>query len=158
MGSTLTYTVVLSNTGTGAQGDNAGDEFTDTLPAGLTLVSASATSGTAATAGNTVTWNGTIPAAGSVTITITATINAGTTGQTINNQGTVSYDSNADGTNDATRPTDNPATPATGDPTPIVVAAPTPPGIPTLSEWGFAALIFALAGAALLLMRRRRIA
>ena len=43
---------------------------------------------------------------GSVTITITATVNAGTQGSTICNQGTASYDSNNDGTNDATVLTD----------------------------------------------------
>ena len=48
VGGTVTYTVTLTNTGTGAQADNAGNEFTDTLPAALTLVSATATSGTAA--------------------------------------------------------------------------------------------------------------
>lgn len=157
-GGTITYTIVLSNTGTGVQGDNAGNEFTDTLPAGLTLVSAVATSGTIGTAGNTVNWNGSIPAGGMVTITITATINAGTAGQTLNNQGTISYDSNGDGTNDATRQTDNPATQAPGDPTPIVVTGGpggAVVGIPTLSEWGFAALALLLAGAALLRMRRR---
>jgi len=45
--STATYTVVLSNSSTFAQQDNPGNEFIDVLPAGLTLVSASATSGTA---------------------------------------------------------------------------------------------------------------
>ena len=44
----MTYTVTLTNNGTDAQADNAGHEFTDVLPAGLTLVSATATSGTAA--------------------------------------------------------------------------------------------------------------
>jgi len=38
----VTYTVVLTNSGPGAQGDNPGNEFTDVLPAGLTLVSATA--------------------------------------------------------------------------------------------------------------------
>ena len=62
VGGTVTYTVVLTNNGTGNQADNAGNEFTDVLPAGLTLVSATATSGTAvATVGtNTVTWNGSL--------------------------------------------------------------------------------------------------
>jgi uncharacterized repeat protein (TIGR01451 family) len=156
-GGPITYTVVLTNSGTGAQGDNPGNEFTDVLPAGLTLVSASATSGSAVAtvATHTVTWNGSIPAGGTVTITIHATINAGTAGQTISNQGTVSYDSNGDGTNDATGSTDNPATPAAGDPTSVVVAAPAAP-IPTLSELGLIALALALAAAALVLVRRRR--
>ncbi|HJU40272.1 MAG TPA: hypothetical protein VJ724_11915, partial [Tahibacter sp.] len=114
-GGTVTYTVTLSNTG-GAQADNPGNEFTDVLPAQLTLVSATATSGTASTAGNTATWNGTIPSGGSVTITITATINAGASGS-VSNQGTISYDSNGDGTNDATATTDDPGTGAANDPT-----------------------------------------
>ena len=42
---TVTYTVVLKNTGTATQADNPGHEFTDVLPAGLSLVSASASSG-----------------------------------------------------------------------------------------------------------------
>jgi len=159
-GSTLTYTVVLTNSGTLAQADNPGNEFTDVLPASLTLVSATATSGTAVpTVGtNTVTWNGSIPAGGSVTITITATVNAGTTGQTISNQGSTSFDSNGDGTNDTAGSTDNPATPAAGDPTSVVVAGAPVTEIPTLSEMGFAALALLLAGAALILMRRRRVA
>src|SRR6185295_13306140 len=47
VGSTVTYTVTLNNTGGLAQADNAGNEFTDVLPASLTLVSATASSGTA---------------------------------------------------------------------------------------------------------------
>ena len=123
-GQTLTYSITLTNGGGGAQGDNPGDEFTDVLPAGLTLVSASSTSGTAVAtvATRTVTWNGSLAAAsGSVTITITATINAGTEGQTLSNQGTISYDGDANGTNEATAVTDNPGTPATNDPTSITV-------------------------------------
>ncbi|MEO7255415.1 MAG: M36 family metallopeptidase, partial [Casimicrobium sp.] len=54
-GGAVTYTVTLTNSGTGNQADNAGNEFTDVLPAGLTLVSTSATSGTAVSAGNTAT-------------------------------------------------------------------------------------------------------
>src|SRR5215208_5210797 len=71
-GTQVTYTIVISNTGT-AQGDNLGDEFTDTLPFSLFSITANATSGTASVIGNTITWNGSIAAGGSVTITITAT-------------------------------------------------------------------------------------
>jgi uncharacterized repeat protein (TIGR01451 family) len=157
-GGHITYTVVLTNSGTAAQGDNPGNEFTDVLPAGVTLVSASATSGAAAanTGTNTVTWNGSLAAGASVTITIQATINAGTAGQTISNQGTISYDSDGNGTNDASGVTDDPATPAAGDPTSLIVGA--PPTVPTLSDFGLAALAMALAAAALLRVRRRRTA
>ncbi|HEX3552919.1 MAG TPA: M36 family metallopeptidase [Thermoanaerobaculia bacterium] len=155
-GSTLTYTVVLTNSGGVAQADNPGNEFTDVLPAGLTLVSATATSGIAvATVGtNTVTWNGAIPANGSVTITITATVNPGTAGQTISNQGSFSFDSNGDGTNDTSGVTDDPATPAAGDPTAVDIVVPIAE-VPTLSDFGLVLLFLALAGAALLLLRRR---
>ncbi len=118
VGGTVTYTVVLTNNGTANQADNAGHEFTDALPAGLTLVSATATSGTASTSGNTANWDGSLaPLGGSVTITITATVNAGTQGTTLCNQGTASYDSNNDGTNEATVSTDDPAVGGATDPT-----------------------------------------
>jgi uncharacterized repeat protein (TIGR01451 family) len=158
-GSNITYTIVLTNSGTGTQPDNPGDELTDVLPSTLTLVSASASSGTAvATVGtNTVTWNGSIPASGSVTITIIATVEAGTAGQTISNQATFIYDADADGTNETAGVTDNPATGAANDPTSVVALLPLDE-IPTLSEIGLIALCLALAGAAMHLMRRRRVA
>jgi len=120
-GTNVTYTVVLTNSG-GAQADNPGNEFIDVLPANLALVSAAATSGTAVAtlATNTVTWNGTIPMSGSVTITITAMIVPAASG-TITNQGTVSYDGDANGTNEATRPTDDPSVGGASDPTSFVV-------------------------------------
>ncbi len=156
-GSTVTYTITLTNSGTGAQADNPGNEFIDVLPAQLTLVSATATSGTAvATVGtNTVTWNGAIPAAGTVTITITATINAAATG-TVSNQGTISYDSDGNGTNDATGQTDDPATTGGANPTTFVIGGGVVPPIPTLSDFGLLALAAALAMMALAVMRRRR--
>jgi uncharacterized repeat protein (TIGR01451 family) len=119
-GGAITYSVVLTNIGAVAQGDNPGNEFSDVLPASLTLVSASATSGTAvATVGtNTVTWNGAIPAASSVTITIQATINVSTPGGTVvSNQGTIAYDSDGNGTNDTITATDDPSTVASPDAT-----------------------------------------
>ncbi len=128
VGGTVTYTVTLNNSGTGAQSDNPGNEFSDTLPAHLTLVSASATSGTAVAtiASNLVTWNGEIPAAGTVTLTITARINLDTPDNTtISNQGTVSYDGDGNGANDTSVSTDDPALPGTSDPTDFVAHAPT---------------------------------
>jgi uncharacterized repeat protein (TIGR01451 family) len=157
-GGTLTYSIVLTNSGTGAQADNPGNEMTDVLPASLTLVSASATSGAAVanTGTNTVAWNGAIAAGSSVTITITATVKSGTVGTTISNQATVSYDSDGDGTNDATAVSDDPTTPAAGDPTSVNVTAAIA-AVPTLSEYGLLALALALAAAALFVVRRRRV-
>lgn len=123
-GGTVTYTVTSTNNGNSASADNVGDEFSDVLPAGLTLVSAAATAGTAvANVGtSTVTWNGALAAAASVTITITATVNAGTQNQTISNQGTVMFDSDFSGDNDASRLTDDPGLGGTDDPTIFSVA------------------------------------
>ena len=52
----------------------------DVLPPELTLVTATAASGTPGTAGNTATWNGVDTGMGQVTITIEATVNPGTEG------------------------------------------------------------------------------
>jgi uncharacterized repeat protein (TIGR01451 family) len=114
----VTYTVVLANSGDAAQSDNPGDELVDVLPAELALVSAAATAGTAAVdlAGNTVTWNGSIPASATVTVTIRATVNAGATG-VVSNQGTVAYDADLDGVNESSVLTDDPTVGGVQDPT-----------------------------------------
>jgi uncharacterized repeat protein (TIGR01451 family) len=151
----ITYTIVLNNFGAGAQPDNAGNEFVDVLPAGVTLVSASATSGTAvATVGtNTVSWNGAIPAAGTVTITINATVNANATGE-IANQGNVSFDGDGNGSNETTRPTDDPETKDSDDPTSFTVAAGgTAIVIPAAGLWGLMILGLLMLGVGL---QRRR--
>jgi uncharacterized repeat protein (TIGR01451 family) len=156
-GGTVVYTVVLTNSGTGAQADNPGAEFTDTLPAALTVGTPTATSGTISGAGvNPVTWNGAIPAGGTVTITIPTTIQANAGGQTVSNQGTVSFDSDANNTNDTNRPTDAPGG-TVGDPTTFVVAegATGVANIPTLSEIGLALLTLMLSAAALMILRKR---
>ncbi|HXH37332.1 MAG TPA: hypothetical protein VNN08_01760 [Thermoanaerobaculia bacterium] len=151
-GAVVTYTIVLTNSGSIAQGDNPGNELTDVLPSSLTLLSANATSGTAvANLGtNTVAWNGTIAGGGSVTITIQASVKSGTAGTTISNSATVSFDSDANGTNDTTRPSDDPATSAPSDPTSFVVAG----VVPALSTWLVALLAAALALIALLMIRK----
>ncbi|HUC20769.1 MAG TPA: choice-of-anchor Q domain-containing protein, partial [Candidatus Polarisedimenticolaceae bacterium] len=125
-GNTITYTVVLSNTGPAVQLDNLGNEFTDALPSSLTLQSASATSGTTSVnvPPNTVTWNGGIPASGSVTITITATINSGTEGQTVSNQGIINYDADGNGSNEANGVTDDPSVAGANNPTNFTVLSP----------------------------------
>lgn len=158
-GSAVTYTVVLTNSGSLPQADNPGAEFTDVLPSTLTLVGASANSGTATAtvATNTVTWNGGLAGGASVTLTINATINPGVAdGTTISNQGTIAYDANSDGINEASAVTDDPATGAADDPTSFQVGAQPVPEIPALDGVGLAllALLLALSGA--WAMRRQR--
>jgi sugar lactone lactonase YvrE len=125
-GGAITYTLVLTNTGQTTQANNPGDELVDILPASLNLVSAQAVGGTAlATVGtNTVTWNGSISPAGSITITIQATIQNGTAGQILSNQASLSYDSDGNETNDASALTDDPTVGGAANPTSLVVGCP----------------------------------
>jgi uncharacterized repeat protein (TIGR01451 family) len=155
-GGAVTYTVTISNPSATAQLDNPGDEFTDVLPATLTLVSASASTGTATVdlPNRTVHWNGGIAAGGSVTITIHALINNGTGGTTISNQGTVFFDADGNGTNESSILTDDPGTAAANDPTSFAVTF--APQVPTLSEVGLAILALLLVSGALFTLRRRR--
>ncbi|MBW8878419.1 MAG: DUF11 domain-containing protein [Acidobacteria bacterium] len=159
VGGTITYTVTLTNGGSGAQADNPGNEFTDALPPELALVSATASSGTAAanTGTNTVTWNGAIPASGSVTITITATILPAAAGKTVSNQGTIAFDGDANGTNESTAQTDDPGVAGAADPTSIQVVG-EPGDIPTLSPFGLLLLALVLAGLAFVMLKRRKAA
>ncbi len=154
---TVTYTIVLTNNGTGAQGDNAGNEFSDTLPATLALVSAGASSGTAvASLGtNTVTWNGAIPAGGSVTITITATILPAAAGVSVSNQGTIHYDGDGNGSNESSAVTDDPSSPGSAEPTTFDVARGAMPAIPTLSLFGLLVFSLSLLAFSALALRRR---
>jgi len=157
-GSTVTYTITLSNSGPAAQADNSGNELTDVLPSQLHLVSATASSGTAVAtiATNTVTWNGSIPALGTVTITITATIDpAIAPGTTITNQGTIAYDATGNGTNSATRMTDDAAQGGSADATGFVVGSPANiNGIPALDGVGLFALTALLGLLGVLFIRR----
>jgi uncharacterized repeat protein (TIGR01451 family) len=150
-GSIVTYTIVLANSGSITQADNPGNELTDVLPASLTLLSASASSGTAvANIGtNTVTWNGAIAGGGSATVTIQAVVGNGTSGTTITNQATVSFDSDGNGTNDATRLSDDPSTPAPSDPTTFTVTG----IVPALSRTMMLLLFAVLAALALAVMK-----
>jgi uncharacterized repeat protein (TIGR01451 family) len=147
-GDFVTFTYVLSNGGPNAQAANPGAEFTDTLPAGLTLVTATASSGAVMIAANTVTWNGSIPVCGTVTIYVQATVNAGTAGMTLCNQGNIFFDANGDGINESN---------ASATCCVSIHATPPPPKIPTLGPAGLVALLILLACVALLRLRRRRV-
>jgi len=158
-GTVITYTIVISNAGPAAQGNNPGDEMTDVLPASLTLLAATASSGTAVanTGTNTVTWNGALAAGSSVTITIQALIESNVTpGTTITNQATINYDADGNGTNEATATSDDPSQAGGGQATGfVVVAAPAETAdIPALDGIGLAALAALLAGIGLLVARR----
>jgi uncharacterized repeat protein (TIGR01451 family) len=163
VGSSGTYTVVLSNSGQTAQGDNPGNEFVDVLPANLNLVSATASSGTAVAtvATRTVTWNGSIAPAGSVTITINFTIASGVPGMVVSNQGTINYDADGNGTNESTAQTDDPAVAGAANPTTFAINAPPAPGTnpaepaPGPGPLGLSLLAALLAGLGYLALRAR---
>ncbi len=151
-GGTVTYTVTLANSGGGASFDDPGDELVDTLPPALTLLSATATLGTVTTAGNTVSWNGGVPAGGSVAITIQAAIGAGAApGSTVSNQATVAYDAARGGANQTTLPT---LDPAGGGPTEFLVGGAIA-AVPALSAAGLAAMALGMLAGGFLLLRRR---
>jgi uncharacterized repeat protein (TIGR01451 family) len=123
----VTYTITVANDGNSAQPNNAGHEIVDVLPSELTEISASASSGTAVVAGSTVNWDGSIPAHGSVTVTIGAKVKPTVPlGTTVTNQATIYYDITADGTNESTMLTDDPSVGGVtdDDPTTFVVVSP----------------------------------
>ena len=138
-GGTVIYTFLLLN---GGPADQANAMFTDLLPAGLTLISATASS-PGVTMTNPVTWNGPLPVGGMVTITITAMIGAGTRGMTFCNAPTIAFDRDGDGTNESSG----------------AIAVPccftVPAIIPALSEPALATLVLLLALLALRRLRRR---
>ncbi len=79
VGNTVTYTITVTNNGLNPA---TGVVVTDTLPAGLTIVDADGGS----VVGNVITWNiANIAAGGQQVLTVTATVDAGTQGQTLTN-------------------------------------------------------------------------
>jgi uncharacterized protein len=157
-GGTVHYQVVITNDGPFQQGDYAGDELVDVLPPGLILTGATSTSPTVLVnlGTNTVTWNGVIPAGGTVTIDIEATIDpAIAPGSTISNQGTLNWDADGDGDNDATGSTDDPGAGGGADPTEFVVGGGVPPvEVPVLDARGLLALALLIAAVAFFKLRR----
>ncbi len=131
-GGTVTYEITATNNMSVASGDNPGAEITDTLPAGVSLVSAEATSGVVGfnVPTNTVTWNGAFPAAGGddVVLTIEATVDEGTENETLANQATVNFDVGDDGTNESSSLSDDPDVDGAANPTSFTVD-----GVPTVT-------------------------
>jgi len=162
---TIDYTVVITNNGCADQTDNPGHEFSDSLPVGLYATGASsATSGTAAVDGDDIYWDGAIPSGGSVTITFVAKVDSDVEdGQEICNQGHVYWDSDADGTNDADEPTDDPSTSIDDDPTCFTIKVSDEPALvgtidaPTLSQWAqiTMSVLLVLAFSVMLIARRK---
>ncbi len=138
-GGTATYTIAMTNAGPNPQNDNPGDEMTDVLPALLTFQSATATSGTVSNVGNTVSWNGTIAAGATETVTIVAQIDSGAAG-TIENQAEVFFDNDGDGTNESS---------SLSSPPMVMGAAPTaffiPFMVPSLNQFALLLLMLSLA-------------
>jgi len=128
-GDAITYEITITNDGCESQGDNAGHEFVDPIPQFMTYIpgSVSTTTGTANVEEDQIVWDGEIPVGGTVTITFQTLIDDNTPNQTtICNQGHVHWDSNADTTNNADEPTDDPETPMDDDPTCLTVVRPLP--------------------------------
>lgn len=119
-GGLVTYTIVLSNTGPGAQLRNSGVQLEDPISPALSLQSVSATSGTIthAVPGPQINWSGEIPAGGQVTITMTFRVLPGTPSETIiSNQATIHFDSDGDLIDDTNVSTDDPNQPGASDST-----------------------------------------
>jgi hypothetical protein len=158
-GGSAVYTVELRNSGSGTQADNQGHEFRDALPARLLLTGATATSGVVETtpASGGVTWDGSIPPNGTVTLTINASISGSAVlGSFISNQGLIAYDLNGDGINEAAAPTDDPSIIGGANPTVFQVVS-TDFTVPTLDAVGLALLSLLLALGGAVMLRRLRV-
>ena len=146
VGSIITYEVLLLNSGPLVLPDLPADEFVDNLPAGVTLISAVSSLGVANSTGPTVHWNGTLQPEQFATITIQASVDPGTVGSILCNQGLFSRPP------DPPALTDDPSQPGTADPTCFTVQSVVE--VPALSPIGLA--LFALLAAAAGFARLRR--
>jgi len=130
-GDIIRYRVTINNNGYADQSNNDGDEFEDMLPANVTFIDGSltATSGTIAydQQERKITWNGGIIARSQVSMTFDVFVNESCkNGTIISNQGTVHWDDDEDGTNNAVKLTDDPHVQGEGggpDPTNFTVIA-----------------------------------
>ncbi|MGC9308961.1 MAG: hypothetical protein ACP5FL_09340, partial [Thermoplasmatota archaeon] len=133
-GDIICYIAWVNNTGGVSSNDNLGNEFEDVVPDYTTYVSGTVeingipddddiSDGIGYDAANDmIIWNGVIPAQGSVRIRFCVRIDSDVpSGTLISNQGTVYYDSDGDGINDAEELTDDPETTPLSDPTNVNV-------------------------------------
>jgi uncharacterized repeat protein (TIGR01451 family) len=98
-GNNLTYTLTVSNDGPSTA---TGVTVVDTLPSGVTFVSASPSVGSFTIVAGVVTWNvGNLAAAGSATLTIVVNVNPQTTGQLVNSATVSSQTSDTDSSNNS---------------------------------------------------------
>ncbi|MEA2560134.1 MAG: hypothetical protein QOH06_1638 [Acidobacteriota bacterium] len=125
-GGTVTFEIVITNTGAGPHPDNPGDEMVDILPAPLDLTGASADVGTVSLdfSQNRVAWNGALDPGESATVTIEATVASFMQYQSFSNQATLSFDSDGDGVNESAGVSDDPGRSGSGQATPVVVSTP----------------------------------
>lgn len=151
--SAVTFEIELLNAGPFDQLDNQGSELVDMLPAGLELILPAASSGDLRVEGRTVVWNGSIPAAGRVTITLSCRLTGEVPSGAVCNRAKLFVDTDGDGFNDHVRTTDDPAFPGLSDATCPPVGGTLP--VPTLSPFAALLLAFALLGAAIARLRRR---
>jgi hypothetical protein len=92
--------------------DAPGDEWVDTLPPEVSPLSAGAG---IVIDGQTVRWNGALPARGSVEIRLLAVVEPGNAGLVVCNQGTFAADAEGDGTVELLLPSDDPSLPGPAD-------------------------------------------
>ncbi len=109
---TIKYRITISNTGSADQNDNPGNELEDYIPENTTYISGSAYSefGTISydNIENKIIWNGVVPSETSRILEFKVIVNESLpNGHIISNQGTVFWDSDEDGTNDAEELTDD---------------------------------------------------
>ncbi|MBN1762984.1 MAG: DUF11 domain-containing protein [Methanomicrobia archaeon] len=167
-GDAICYTAWINNTGDADSTDNPGNEFVDLIPENTVYKPGSLqindvnesddiSDGVGYDAANTtIIWNGNITAGGTIKIRFCVIVDpdvpVGTT--VISNQGTVYYDSNGDGTNDAQKPTDDPVTAPSPDPTELQLSISAP--VPIMTPIGMVALVGLLSAVAVLRLRVRK--
>jgi uncharacterized repeat protein (TIGR01451 family) len=132
VGTNASYTISVFNNGVTAVGATA---VTDTLPAGLSFVSASGTSWSCAATGAIVTCTTTAATPGNITLTVTPTASAV---PSVTNRAVVTGGGDCDVTNNEAL-----------DVTAVAVA------VPTLPEWAFLLLAVVLAAGGAVMLRRR---